>query len=217
MNDFSEYIKLKNITGGTVNDLDKNSSDLGPVQDARNVIIWAYADDRYEEDISDVIETDEGYIVAQVNVITDEGTKNLDEVENSIKRRIIDEKKFTYLNDKLSEYTSLQDLKDNLGLGEIYRSSGLSLSENSLSNVGYSPESIGTAFSMEEGELTRPFKIDGGILVLGLESKVIPDTLSSYDDFRNTLIQTSRFNIPLNIDNAIKFFSDIEDNRYKFF
>jgi peptidyl-prolyl cis-trans isomerase D len=216
-NDFPAYIKLKNITGGTVNDLDKNSSDLGPVQDARNVIIWAYADDRYEEDISDVIETDEGYIVAQVNVITDEGTKNLDEVENSIKRRIIDEKKFTYLNEKLSDYTSLQDLKDNLGLGEIYRSSGLSLSENSLSNVGYSPESIGTAFSMEEGELTRPFKIDGGIIVLGLESKVIPDTLSTYDDFRNTLIQTSRFNIPLKIDDAIKFFSDIEDNRYKFF
>ena len=216
-NDFPAYIKLKNITGGTVNDLDKNSSDLGPVQDARNVIIWAYADDRYEEDISDVIETDEGYIVAQVNVITDEGTKNLDEVENSIKRRIIDEKKFTYLNEKLSDYTSLQDLKDNLGLGEIYRSSGLSLTENSLSNVGYSPESIGTAFSMEEGELTRPFKIDGGIIVLGLESKVIPDTLSTYDDFRNTLIQTSRFNIPLKIDDAIKFFSDIEDNRYKFF
>jgi peptidyl-prolyl cis-trans isomerase D len=216
-NDFPAYIKLKNITGGTVNDLDKNSSDLGPVQDARNVIIWAYADDRYEEDISDVIETDEGYIVAQVNVITDEGTKNLDEVENSIKRRIIDEKKFTYLNEKLSDYTSLQDLKDNLGLGEIYRSSGLSLSENSLSNVGYSPESIGTAFSMEEGELTRPFKIDGGIIVLGLESKVIPDTLSTYDEFRNTLIQTSRFNIPLKIDDAIKFFSDIEDNRYKFF
>jgi peptidyl-prolyl cis-trans isomerase D len=216
-NDFPAYIKLKNITGGTINDLDKNSSDLGPVQDARNVIIWAYADDRYEEDISDVIETDEGYIVAQVNVITDEGTKNLDEVENSIKRRIIDEKKFTYLNEKLSDYTSLQDLKDNLGLGEIYRSSGLSLSENSLSNVGYSPESIGTAFSMEEGELTRPFKIDGGIIVLGLESKVIPDTLSTYDDFRNTLIQTSRFNISLKIDDAIKFFSDIEDNRYKFF
>jgi len=216
-NDFPAYIKLKNITGGTVNDLDKNSSDLGPVQDARNVIIWAYADDRYEEDISDVIETDEGYIVAQVNVITDEGTKNLDEVENSIKRRIIDEKKFTYLNEKLSDYTSLQDLKDNLGLGEIYRSSGLSLTENSLSNVGYSPESIGTAFSMEEGELTRPFKIDGGIIVLGLESKVIPDTLSTYDDFRNTLIKTSRFNIPLKIDDAIKFFSDIEDNRYKFF
>ena len=215
--DFSEYIKLKNITGGTVIDLDKNSSDLGSVQDARNVVIWAYADDRYVEDISDVIETDEGYIVAQVNVITDEGTKDLDEVENSIKRRIIDEKKFTYLNEKLSEYNSLQDLKDNLGLGEIYRSSGLSLSENSLSNVGYSPESIGIAFSMEEGELTRPYKIDGGIIVLGLESKVLPDTLSTYDDFRNTLIQSSRFIIPSKIDEAIKFFSDIEDNRYKFF
>ena len=214
---FSEYLKENNIIGGNISDIDKNSTEVGTIPNARNVILWSYSDDRYVGEVSDVLETDEGYIVAQINEMKDEGTKKLDEVENSIKRRIIDEKKYEYLKEILVDYSSLQDLKDNSGLGDIYRSSGISMTENSLSNVGFSPESIGTAFSMQEGELTRPFKIDGGVIVLGLESKVLADTLSNYDDYRNTLIQTNRFNVPLKIDDAIKHFSDIEDDRYKFF
>ena len=214
---FSDYLKENNIIGGNISDIDKNSTEVGTIPNARNVILWSYSDDRYVGEVSDVLETDEGYIVAQINEMKDEGTKKLDEVENSIKRRIIDEKKYEYLKEILVDYSSLQDLKDNSGLGDIYRSSGISMSENSLSNVGFSPESIGTAFSMQEGELTRPFKIDGGVIVLGLESKVLADTLSNYDDYRNTLIQTNRFNAPLKIDDAIKHFSDIEDDRYKFF
>ena len=214
---FSDYLKENNIIGGNISDIDKNSTEVGTIPNARNVILWSYSDDRYVGEVSDVLETDEGYIVAQINEMKDEGTKKLDEVENSIKRRIIDEKKYEYLKEILVDYSSLQDLKDNSGLGDIYRSSGISMSENSLSNVGFSPESIGTAFSMQEGELTRPFKIDGGVIVLGLESKVLADTLSNYDDYRNTLIQTNRFNVPLKIDDAIKHFSEIEDERYKFF
>ena len=214
---FSDYLKENNIIGGNISDIDKNSTEVGTIPNARNVILWSYSDDRYVGEVSDVLETDEGYIVAQINEMKDEGTKKLDEVENSIKRRIIDEKKYEYLKEILVDYSSLQDLKDNSGLGDIYRSSGISMTENSLSNVGFSPESIGTAFSMQEGELTRPFKIDGGVIVLGLESKVLADTLSNYDDYRNTLIQTNRFNLPLKIDDAIKHFSDIEDDRYKFF
>ena len=214
---FSDYLKENNIIGGNISDIDKNSTEVGTIPNARNVILWSYSDDRYVGEVSDVLETDEGYIVAQINEMKDEGTKKLDEVENSIKRRIIDEKKYEYLKEILVDYSSLQDLKDNSGLGDIYRSSGISMTENSLSNVGFSPESIGTAFSMQEGELTRPFKIDGGVIVLGLESKVLADTLSNYDDYRNTLIQTNRFNVPLRIDDAIKHFSDIEDDRYKFF
>ena len=57
--------------------------------------MWSYSDDRYVGEVSDVLETDEGYIVAQINEMKDEGTKKLDEVENSIKRRIIDEKRNT--------------------------------------------------------------------------------------------------------------------------
>ena len=69
------------------------------------MILWSYSDDRYVGEVSDVLETDEEHIVAQINEMKDEGTK-LDEVENSIKRRIIDEKKYEYLKEILVDYSS---------------------------------------------------------------------------------------------------------------
>ena len=126
---FSDYLKENNIIGGNISDIDKNSTEVGTIPNARNVILWSYSDDRYVGEVSDVLETDEGYIVAQINEMKDEGTKKLDEVENSIKRRIIDEKKYEYLKEILVDYSSLQDLKDNSGLGDIYRSSGISMTD----------------------------------------------------------------------------------------
>ena len=93
----------------------------------------------------------------------------------------------------------------------------LTLNSNSILNVGFSPKTVGVAFSMEENELTKPFKIDEGVIILKLNSINKADSLSSYDIYANNLLQANKFTSPLKIDNAIKMFSEIEDNRYKFF
>ena len=48
----------------------------------------------------------------------------------------------------------------------------LTFSANSILNVGYSPKAVGLAFSMDENELTIPFKIDDGVMVLKLNGKI---------------------------------------------
>ena len=101
--------------------------------------------------------------------------------------------------------------------GDIYSMPDLTFNSNSLLNVGYSPEAVGVAFSMNENELTKPFKIDDGIIIIQLNNILDADTLSSYDDYGISLLQANKFTSPIKIDNAIKMFSDIEDYRYKFF
>ena len=164
-----------------------------------------------------MIELDDGYVVVHVSDIKEEGTKNIDEVENSIRKKIIDDKKFNYLSKMLTEYESLDELKEIYENGDIYSMPDLTFNSNSLLNVGYSPEAVGVAFSMNENELTKPFKIDDGIIVIQLNNIVDADTLSSYDDYGISLLQANKFTSPIKIDNAIKMFSDIEDYRYKFF
>ena len=90
------------------------------MQEARNVVIWAYDDSRDTDDISEVIELNNGYVVAHLDDIKDEGTKKLDDVENSVKKKLLDDKKFEYVNDLLKEYSSLDDLKSIYDKVEIY-------------------------------------------------------------------------------------------------
>ena len=214
---FTEYADENNKSINSENNLDNKASNFGNLENARSVVIWTYDDNRDINDLSEVIELDDGYVVVHVSDIKEEGAKNIDEVENSIRKKIIDDKKFNYLSKMLTEYESLDELKEIYENGDIYSMPDLTFNSNSLLNVGYSPEAVGVAFSMNENELTKPFKIDDGIIVIQLNNILDADTLSSYDDYGISLLQANKFTSPIKIDNAIKMFSDIEDYRYKFF
>ena len=157
---FEDITTEKGYPLETVSELDKNSTIINNLQEARSVVIWAYDDARDSDDISEVIELNNGYVVAHLDDIKNEGTKKLEDVENSVKKKIMDGKKFEYVANLFKDYNSLDDLKSIYNLGEIYSMSNIDFNTNSIQNVGFSPEAVGVAFSLSEGELTKPIKID---------------------------------------------------------
>jgi len=215
--DFKDIATEKNYLLQKVVELDKNTTVINSLDEARNVVIWAYDDARDSDDISDVIELNDGYVVAHLGDIKNEGTKKLEDVENSIKKKILDNKKFEYINNLFQDYNTLDDLKKIYDKGEIYNISNIDFNSNSIQNVGFSPKAIGVAFSLSEGELTMPIEIEDGIIILSLNSISQADSLSSYFDYGISLLQANKFTSSLKVDNAVKEFSDIEDLRYKFF
>ena len=214
---FSEFSTSQGKEALVEDDIDKNGEVLDLIDNARSVFLWAYDDDREIGDLSDVIELDKGYVISKISDIKFEGTKEITDVENAVRKKIIDNKKSEYISEIIKDYTSLDEVKEQYSNGDIYNMPDLTLNSNSILNVGFSPQTVGVAFSMGENELTKPFKIDEGVIILKLNSINKADTLSSYDTYANNLLQANKFTSPLKIDNAIKMFSDIEDNRYKFF
>ena len=214
---FVENASENNYKVFSSNNLDKNDKKIADFDNSRQIVIWAYGDDNYVNSISDVIELDDGYIVALLSGIKEEGTKNLKDVENSISNKILNDKKFEFISNQLLDYESLTELMSIYEDGKVYDMNDLAFTSNSLLNVGYSPLAIGTAFSMEEGELTKPFMIDEGVIILNLNNILVADSLDNYTEYSNTLQQANQFTTPYRMDNAIKEFSSIEDYRYKFF
>ena len=214
---FEDIAYKYNYSFQTVNNIDKNATAISNLTDARNIVLWAYDDDRYNNDVSDVIELNDSYVVSYLSNIIKEGTKKLNDVENSVRKKILDEKKFNYFSNMFDNYSSLDDLKNLYTGGDINSMDDLDFNSNSIQNVGFTPEAIGVTFSMNEGELTKPIKIDDGLIVIQLNGLVQADSLQSYSDYGKTLLQANIFANSLKIDNAIKEFSKIEDLRYKFF
>ena len=217
MDDFlsaSENLGLKISS----NKIKKNDQTVGSLQNSRSLIMWAYGVDDLGE-ISNVIELDNTYVIGILSEIKEEGTSELEDVEFSIRRKIINNKKFDFVNDKLSGIEgSLDEIAVSYGANaNVFTMDNLLLSTSSLNNVGYSPNAIGVAFSMDEAERTKPFATDDGVLILQLNSK---DTFSEQEDyfgFSSSLLEALNLASPLKIDKAIKGFSDISDYRYKFF
>ena len=217
MNDFlsaADNLGLKIST----NRINKNDQTVGSLQNSRSLIMWAYGVGDLGE-ISNVIELDNTYVIGILSEIKEEGTSELEDVEFSIRRKIINNKKFDFVNDKLSGIEgSLDEIAVSYGANaNVFTMDNLLLSTSSLNNVGYSPNAIGVAFSMDEAERTKPFATDDGVLILQLNSK---DTFSEQEDylgFSSSLLEALNLASPLKIDKAIKGFSDISDYRYKFF
>ena len=200
------------------NKIKKNDQTVGSLQNSRSLIMWAYGVDDLG-DISNVIELDNSYVIGILSEIKEEGTSELEDVKFSIRRKIINNKKFDFVNDKLSGIEgSLDEIAVSYGANaNVFTMDNLLLSTSSLNNVGYSPNAIGVAFSMDEAERTKPFATDDGVLILQLNSK---DTFSEQEDylgFSSSLLEALNLASPLKIDKAIKGFSDISDYRYKFF
>ena len=214
---FEDIAYKYNYSFQTVNNIDKNATAISNLTDARNIVLWAYDDDRYNNDVSDVIELNDSYVVSYLSNIIKEGTRKLNDVENSVRKKILDEKKFNYFSKMFDNYSSLDDLKNLYTGGDINSMDDLDFNSNSIQNVGFTPEAIGVTFSMNEGELTKPIKIDDGLIVIQLNGLVQADSLQSYSDYGKSLLQANIFANSLKIDNAIKEFSKIEDLRYKFF
>ena len=202
----------------STNKINKNDLAVGSLQNSRSLIMWAYGVNDLDQ-ISNVIELDNSYVIGVVSEIKEEGTSELEDVEFSIRRKIINNKKFDFVNNKLSGLEgSLDEISASYGTNaNVFTMDNLLLNTSSLNNVGYSPSAIGIAFSMDEAERTKPFATDDGVLIVQLNSK---DNLSEQEDylpFSSSLLEALNLASPLKIDKAIKEFSDISDYRHKFF
>ena len=230
---FTENAEVEGYSVKTAANLGKNDTRIGSISNARGVISWLY-NKASRGDVSDVFELENTYLVAVMTGVQEEGPADLKQVENELKVKVINEKKAAYIIEKLNGLSagSYEDLKNAYGEGARTGTVDLTLSSNSFPNVGFAPEAIGTAFSLNEGEKTKPFQISNGVLMVTANSKNIVEETSDYTSYKQQLENTRRgrrtivANFPVSfypvfvsqsLDNAVKEFSEIEDNRYRFY
>jgi peptidyl-prolyl cis-trans isomerase D len=217
----------------TASNISKNDTRIGTISNGRNIASWAF-NKASKGSVSEVFEIDNTYIVAGLTTIQEKGTANLTQVTGEVKTKVMNQKKAEYIINKVKGLNAedVAALKEAYGEGSKSGSADLTLSSNSFTSVGFAPEAVGVAFSLEQGEKTAPFAIDNGVIMLIATAKSAPEDLDNYDSYLSQ-VSSSRSsrkaviaNFPLSfypvqvsqrLDNAVKEFAEIEDNRYKFY
>ena len=231
-----EFKRLAEEQGLTVREADrigKNAQRVGPMIEARNLVLWLYNDASVGA-VSDVKEIGDRYVVATMTSEQEEGVANLEEVRNQVERRVKNEKKAKAIIDKIKGLSGedVETLAAAYGEGAKTGTADYQMFSNSITGVGYAPEAIGLSFALDEEEITQAFDIQDGVVVVKLSAKDIPEDVDDYSAYalqvsRQRLGQNAmvadfplsyfRIFVPRNIDEAVKEFADIEDMRYKFF
>lgn len=231
--EFRRLAEEQGMKINTANRIGKNSQRVGPMVEARTLVLWLY-NDATTGAVSDVREVGDSYIVAAMTSEQEEGVANLDEVRNQVERLVRNEKKAASIIAKLNnlDANDVESLAIAYGEGARTGTTDFQLFSNSITGIGYAPEAIGLSFSLEDEEITNAFDIQDGVVVVKLSAKDIAEDVNDYSSYalivsrqrlgQGTMIADfplSYFPImmPRNIDDAMREFAEIEDMRYKFF
>ena len=231
--EFKRLAEEQAFTVREANRIGQNAQRVGPLVEARSLVLWLY-NDASTGAVSDVKEIGDRYVVAAMTSEQEKGVANLDEVRNQVERKVKNEKKAQSILDKLAglDAADVESMAVAYGEGAKTGTADFQMFSSSINGVGYAPEAIGLSFALDEEEMTQAFAIQDGVVVVKLSAKDLPADLDDYSSFalqvsRQRLGQNAmiadfplsyfRLFVPRKIDEAVKEFAEIEDMRYKFF
>jgi len=219
--DYTEFEAKANESGLKINTapkVNKNDRRVTTLANARGIVTWLY-NTASKGDVSDVFELDDQYVIAAMTGLQPKGRAQLVAVEAEVTRKVRDEVKTDQIIEKLKGINgSLDEIKEAYGSSaQVNSMADLKLSSNALTGVGLAPNAVGRVFSLSNGERSEAFAVDNGVLIVEVESITEPTAVDDYSTYKDQLSQTRFSRITFGLNQAMREFADIEDERYRFF
>ncbi|MEX2632474.1 MAG: peptidyl-prolyl cis-trans isomerase [Balneolales bacterium] len=141
-------------------------------------------------EVSDVIETDESFVVLRVDQRTPEGIRPLDEVRSQVESAVRSQKREEVLvnqvNEKLSQYTSFGEIAEAEDK-EIIEIDNIRKNAVSTPTLGREPKVVGTVFGLDSGEQSRAIQGENGVFVVFVEEIRNADIANLNDEEREEI------------------------------
>lgn len=177
-------------------------------------------------DISDPIQIQDGYGVFMVAAKTEEGFKPFEQVKESIRPRVVHEKKM----EKVAE--TAEDVRASLGPSDslsvlmgtapsvIVRKTSSFNPNTSIGGVGRDNAFVGVCLGLSVGEVSKPFEGTFGYYIVRLLSRTPFDSTSykeQHDVLRERILSDKKTRFMTEWVESLKKQADIEDFRDQFY
>jgi peptidyl-prolyl cis-trans isomerase D len=216
--------KKKNLTLETAPPVTANDAVLGPLgpgQQSREIIKWAFSADR--GDVSSVIYVytdavenyDNRYVIAALQSIQKKGIPSVNDIKADIEPVVINRKKGEMISQRLKG-KDLNSASREFSV-PVDTLSGLNFAMTFIPELGNEPKLLGKTASLEQGKATEPIIGNGGVYVARVVFKTNPSALANLPEMRNSLSVGPRAQVSAVLMEGIKNSSKIKDNRAKYF
>jgi peptidyl-prolyl cis-trans isomerase D len=217
---FKDKIKKdKTLASFTAEKIRPNDNTVNALTNAREVIRWAFSNDTQIGDVSkQVFELDNQYVVATLTNKTEGKEATVDDFRAELTSKVRNELKAQQIIKKLGTAATIDAAAKAYGeQAQVNTATDVSMNSNTLQNVGFDPVAVGKIFGLKQGQKTKPFSGENGVLVIEMTKFTPAPEIADYSQYKNQLAQTSKSRTPYYITEAIKDYAKIEDKRYKFY
>ena len=189
------------------------------LQNAGEIVRWAFSDDTKVGDVSKVFQNENQYIVALSTGATSKDNVKVDDFRDELTARVRGDKKAEQIMKKLGGIAgTLEQIAQKYGAGALVETANdLTLAQGTLTSAGADPTAIGKAFGLKAGKRSKPFKGDGGVFIMENVSSTPAPAIADLTAYKNSAKMMAAQRTSFYINEAIKDNAKVVDNRAKFY
>lgn len=205
-----------NLTKRYANKLTENQKYISGLESPRSVVKWAFEGDVNE--VSDVFDLGDSYIVAVITEAKEKGIAPLESVRTQITLEVKKEKKAEYIQNELAKvYTNsnFDQLANDKNL-VIEEASNISFNSFAMAAAGIEPKVIGIAANGNKDDIYGPIKGNNGVYFIRI-TEVTEAEGTEFAVERTQLASSYKSREIYEAYEALKDISEIEDRRSKFY
>jgi peptidyl-prolyl cis-trans isomerase D len=157
--------------------------------------------------------------VAVLTNETEKGSADFDEVKAIVSRELKEKRKGDVIKEKLAGLSgTLNEMASAYGKdANVFSTTDVKISANSLANVGQAPKVMGTIFGIELDTPSQPLEANNGIVIVKVRNRTPAPEVADYNIYKDQIAQSRRNNVSFEIKSAIEEKAEIVDERYKFY
>nr|WP_319401881.1 SurA N-terminal domain-containing protein [uncultured Carboxylicivirga sp.] len=163
---FNESIQSENLIkryGRNIHKADRNVSNL---KNSREMVRWAFKAEA--QDMSDIFEFGDEYVIAFLTGIKEEGYQSLTSVKAAIERQLRNKKKADIIIANIKSKKQGNDLNALASATntEVQSANNITFASYQVPGAGVEPALVGLAVSSKQGEVSSPVAGNNGVFVV---------------------------------------------------
>jgi peptidyl-prolyl cis-trans isomerase D len=217
---FNEAVKKnKSLVIASANRIPETATNINAIQNGREIVRWAFKDDTKINNVSQVFETEEQYIVAVLTGKSDKNDVKVDDFRDELTTKVRNQMKAEQITAKLKGATGdLESIAKKYGAGALVESAAdISLATGFLTSAGFDPIALGKAFGLKNGQKSDVFTGENGVFIMEMINKTEAPKIADYTQYKTQLTQSLEGRTSYLVNEAIRENAKIEDKRAKFF
>ena len=200
----------------SLNSIGELDHDLPNMENQRRLVQWLFNEDSSIGDYKRFDLSQGGFVIVQINDKQEKGLMPARLATLTVTPILKNQKKAEIIISENKKYTTLEDLSASNNL-EIINVSALNQITPVVSQAGFEPKLVGTAFGLEIGQTSNLIEGETGVYLVKLNSLNSLEEIDSYSAFENQLTSKLRTNLDFNIVQSLKKSADVVDNRSDYY
>jgi len=212
--DFATLAKQMKLTVAPSAKLKPMDESFGTIQNQRQIVKWAFADDTNTNDVKRFEIPNVGHVIAKLKKVTPKGLMSAEEARPMVENILKNKKKAEKIKAKLNG-SSLASLAT-ANKVTVMNAVDLTLSNPALPGAGFEPKVVGTAFASKVGQVSKPIDGNSGVYVVVTKAVTKAPAIKDFKEQVTQLSAQAKGNAG-RIMSALRNEADIEDNRADFY